>query len=426
MTTSSSDHHEDPMIRAATSLQRSPEPVRLLAQEIVSMVESVASTWEQRLGDQVKQAEDVILRSNPGPFDSTSKDRGQKGHKPLLGRIGEQVTSAAGNLVEAAVAYSDRRKGALDRDADADDEDFDLPKNWDPRSAHQLSGGLGGRQKIIHSDTPQDIDPATLLARQETPEPQVFATARETRWDGIPLGATEDREVYWETQKHAHMLISGPAGSGKTNLQTRILQHCATHPGDWEVFVSDIKGWNLREAVQEYGNPLWQSGESMEEVAQMIRDLRDMMKARYAHMESEGVSYFRDASGNTRAVMIVLDEIYHLLSPAGFKSPEGKREDALRVEMKDILVRIASHGAAAGFHLCLSTHRPDASLLTGGFGEDLQVRIAAGRMDTIASIMSLGNDEAARLNGQQRGQGYYQVNGAGFPFQAYDCRETGV
>jgi DNA segregation ATPase FtsK/SpoIIIE-like protein len=143
------------------------------------------------------------------------------------------------------------------------------------------------------------------------------------------------------------------------------------------------------------------------------------MMNRYEQMEQLGVNHFKDLPEMPYALMVMIDESYMFLAPSGIKTDEAKEEDALKGEASKAIGDIARLGRAAGVHLVLATQRPDATVIYGELKQNLAARIAAGRMDSIASGMTLDNDNATRLPGNIKGRGYFQTFGEGEQFQGY-------
>lgn len=92
---------------------------------------------------------------------------------------------------------------------------------------------------------------------------------------------------------------------------------------------------------------------------------------------------------------------------------EGKNEDALKGEAAMIIGSVARLGRAAGVHLVIATQRPDATLIAGETKANLHVRINAGRTDSNASSMILGNAEGTRVKSNPRGRLYIKIHGDG-------------
>lgn len=92
---------------------------------------------------------------------------------------------------------------------------------------------------------------------------------------------------------------------------------------------------------------------------------------------------------------------------------EGKEEDALKGEAAMIIGSIARLGRAAGVHLVIATQRPDAKIISGETKANLGVRINAGRTDSNASSMILGNGEGMRVRSNPRGRLYLRIFGSG-------------
>lgn len=98
---------------------------------------------------------------------------------------------------------------------------------------------------------------------------------------------------------------------------------------------------------------------------------------------------------------------------------EGKAEDALKGEAKQIIGSIARLGRAAGVHLLLATQQPRADIIPSETRDNLTTRVNCGTTKPIASGMILNNGEGARVKGNPKGRLYVQVHGSGDHAQGF-------
>ena len=84
----------------------------------------------------------------------------------------------------------------------------------------------------------------------------------------------------------------------------------------------------------------------------------------------------------------------------------------------DLVGKILRLGRASGIHMLIAMQRPDATVLRGEFKANMDVRLAAGRMDSTPSSMVLDSGEAVNLPGI-RGRGLIRVGGSLTTFQGY-------
>lgn len=105
---------------------------------------------------------------------------------------------------------------------------------------------------------------------------------------------------------------------------------------------------------------------------------------------------------------------------------EGKADDELKGEAQMIIGSIARLGRAAGVHLIIATQRPDATLLPGETKANLGCRINAGRTDSNASSMILGNGEGTRVKPFPPGRLYIRLFSSGDHGQGFYADQSWI
>lgn len=203
-----------------------------------------------------------------------------------------------------------------------------------------------------------------------------------------------------------------------STIQRNIIFHCIQHPDRWRFLGIDVKRVELKPYIT-YEPVVMGVATDTEDGVEILRYAKDEMEKRYQKMEDLGVNHFKDLPEHMHALMVMIDESYMFLATSGLKTDEGKEEDALKGEGSKLCGDIARLGRAAGVHLVMATQRPDATIIYGELKQNLACRIAAGKADTIASQMTLDNDNATRLPGDIKGRGYVQNFGDGEQFQGY-------
>lgn len=176
--------------------------------------------------------------------------------------------------------------------------------------------------------------------------------------------------------------------------QRTILLHALQSP-DWRVVMCDPKRVELT-VYKDARNAITVASE-LEDMTDLLQQSEHEMYARYDRMMEEGVNFFKDMANPPPALMIMVDEVFALLSPENIKTDEGKQRDEMHARCTTLIGSIARLGRAAGIHLVLATQRPDAKVLPGEVRNNLDARIAQGRMDTTPSLMALDSDHATRL-----------------------------
>ena len=262
------------------------------------------------------------------------------------------------------------------------------------------------------ADSAVNLQPVTHL-----PEMAKYPGSANGKWDEIPLGVGTNGEVVWEVSKNPHALVTGTTGAGKSVLQRNLIFHCIQHSDRWRFLGIDVKMVELTPFLK-YEPTVMGVATNVEDGVELVRYANEEMQNRYKIMTEQGVNHFLKLKQPPHALMVMIDESYAFLAVTGNKTDEGKARDQLKGEASAAIGDIARLGRAAGVHLVMATQRPDATVIYGELKQNLSARIAAGRADTIASQMTLDNDNATRLPGI-KGRGYFQKDGQGEQFQGY-------
>lgn len=218
----------------------------------------------------------------------------------------------------------------------------------------------------------------------------------------------------------SRLFVAGEALIATHNsvAQRNIVFHCIQHNDKWCFLGVDPKKVELKPYAK-YKNTVLGIGTTLEDMVEIIRYAKEEMMTRYETMEELEVNHFEDLPNPPRAIMLMVDEAYMLMATAGNKTDQGKEDDALHGEASFLIGEIARLGRAAGVHLVLAMQRPDAVVLKGEIKNNLEVRIAAGRLDSTPSAMVLDNGLATRVPSNIRGRGVAQINGDGQLYQGY-------
>lgn len=246
---------------------------------------------------------------------------------------------------------------------------------------------------------------------------------------GVGLGPKGQEIISYSVNKnktgiyYPHVLIAGTTGSGKSVIQRNIIFHCIQHNDMWRFLGVDLKRVELSR-FRRYTKTVLGIATDLEEGVEIVKYAHDVMMDRYRKMEEAGVTIFLDMvdekTGKPEyAILLMIDEAFMFMSPEGNKTEEGKARDMMHAEASQILGDIARLGRAAGVHLVLATQRPDASVIKGELKNNLDVRIAAGRLDGIPSNMVLDSQAATMLPGEIKGRGVVRIGGELRPFQGF-------
>lgn len=212
------------------------------------------------------------------------------------------------------------------------------------------------------------------LTTTQPTTPLAYPGSGDSPWDQIPLGETETGQVTWDTAEHAHMLISGSAGAGKSVAQRTILFHLLQHPGTWDFRGIDPNGTVLAPYTT-YTDTVQEVSVSLRDSASLLSSAVGLMWKRYSMMSQEGVVKYSELSSPPKPVMVMSDSITSLIQLTG-DSPE---EDALRAQINMDLSEITQWGRSTGVHLVLSTDTP--LLLRRSVKRNMTARIECGTTD---------------------------------------------
>lgn len=279
-----------------------------------------------------------------------------------------------------------------------------------------LNGGRGAEQTLRTM-----LEDAGIIAEEHIiPSKLSYDEISESTWDQFPLGKMGgSRTAFWTPTSSPNLLLSGPAGAGKSIVERSLIFHCLQHPNKWRILGIDLKRIELL-PYSKYSPVVVGIATELEDAVEICRYARDEMMDRYTRMEELGINNYQDLPDAPHAIMFLVDEASVVLSISGVKTDEGKAEDKMKGEISTLLTKIARLGRAAGIHLVLSTQRPDASIFSQELRNRMTTRIVMGRVDAIHSRIALGNEEASRIPWNIRGRGYIQDHrqGQGQQFQS--------
>lgn len=205
--------------------------------------------------------------------------------------------------------------------------------------------------------------------------------------DRLPIGQNETNQQLTLDLTSEHVLIGGATGSGKSTLLAAIIGAIITsRPVRPTLVLCDPKRVELA---------AWRPAASitatdMEDIAQAIYDVRDVMEARYDRMEQNGVrgtipaQLLNDLDG---PIFLIIEELSSLVS-------HGDKE-ALKA-----LDEISRKGRAAGIHLICALQSPKAENFkgTGSLRDQLGCQIAAHVARTSDSDVILGQGTSTDPN----------------------------
>lgn len=260
-------------------------------------------------------------------------------------------------------------------------------------------------------------DKMTIEAAPHLPTKLAYPGSKDVAWSVFPVGESSEGVASYDVATFPHALCAGPSGSGKSVLQRNIVFHTIQHNDRWRFLGIDLKRVELT-PYNKYKKTVMGIATDVEQGLAVLKYAYNEMMDRYKEMESIGVNNVMDMEDPPYCILLMIDEATMFLGASGSKTEEGKAEDAMKGEASDLVGKILRLGRASGIHMLIAMQRPDATVLRGEFKANMDVRLAAGRMDSTPSAMVLDTGDAATLPGI-RGRGIIRVGGSLTTFQGY-------
>lgn len=218
-----------------------------------------------------------------------------------------------------------------------------------------------------------------------------------SKWNEILLGVdTSGEDVTWDISAHPHALITGSAGMGKTVFQKNLFLHCLTHPDDWKILGIDIQGRELR-SLKKHKDTVLSVAETLDDAVEILRYAENIMNKRYSEMEPQGVLFnnfrkLKDENGKPLpAIMVMIDDALALLALDGGKDEASKADNLNRAQASILIGNIARLGRAAGVFITMTMQRSSAAVIPAETKANLSLRVVAGPVDTMTSMVTLGS-----------------------------------
>lgn len=260
-------------------------------------------------------------------------------------------------------------------------------------------------------------DKMTIEAAPHLPTKLAYPGSLDVPWSVFPVGESSAGVASYDVATFPHALCAGPSGSGKSVLQRNIVFHTIQHNDRWRFLGIDLKRVELT-PYNKYKKTVMGIATDVEQGLAVLKYAYNEMMDRYKEMERIGVNNVMDMEDPPYCILLMIDEATMFLGASGSKTEEGKAEDAMKGEASDLVGKILRLGRASGIHMLIAMQRPDATVLRGEFKANMDVRLAAGRMDSTPSSMVLDSGEAVNLPGI-RGRGLIRVGGSLTTFQGY-------
>ncbi len=222
----------------------------------------------------------------------------------------------------------------------------------------------------------------------------------------FPLGMAVDGSVLWADPAEPTMtsiLVAGTSGSGKSIFLRAIVIALAMEAGPDQVrftlidpkrvtFTDLTELPHLRKPDSESGGPNTPIIMDLEEAFSALEILVDEMEDRYrqftAHRVPDIERYNRLGDPMPHQI-VVIDEYADLMTDKTYKA-----------QTETCIQRLCQKGRAAGFHIILSTQRPDAKVVTPLIKANLQLKAALKVTTAANSNIIIDEPGAERLIGK--------------------------
>jgi DNA segregation ATPase FtsK/SpoIIIE, S-DNA-T family len=217
----------------------------------------------------------------------------------------------------------------------------------------------------------------------------------------VPIGVDLDgklRMADLSETLHAHFLVAGATGSGKTEwLRTAVhgLMYSNT-PRTLRLVLIDPKRIAFREFI---GSPFLLRPESLvfpdsQPVLEVLNDLVAEMDRRYALLHRSGKDglgeYVRSTGRVLPRIVCMCDEYFALVSG----------DLKMRKEIESRISLLGAKARAAGIHLILATQQPGREVIRGALDSNIPGRIGLMMVKREESRMLLGCAGAEKLLGK--------------------------
>lgn len=218
----------------------------------------------------------------------------------------------------------------------------------------------------------------------------------------LGLGLGRGGPIVADLRGHAHLLIGGITGGGKSVLLRQALTATllAHGPDQLRIVAIDLKGGVELGILDGLPHLLGPGGviTTVEEAASVLGAVREELDARLSALRAHGAADLDDAVAlgmpARPRVLVVVDELAELTARDTGESRAAR--DAQRAAVGR-LCEIARLGRAVGIHLLVCTQRPDADVVPGQLKANLGGTVAFRVRSRVNSEILLEDDRAARL-----------------------------
>ena len=201
------------------------------------------------------------------------------------------------------------------------------------------------------------------------------------------------KNVWWEYDKHPHMLIAGGTGGGKTYFILTLIE--ALLRSNAVMYILDPKNADLAD-LSVVMPEVWYKKEDITACIDRFYDgmmeRSESMKLMENYRTGENYAYLGLAPH-----FLIFDEYV-----AFMEMLTTKENAAVLNKLKQIVML----GRQAGYFLILACQRPDAKYLGDGIRDQFNFRVALGRMSELGYSMMFGEVDKDFFLKQIKGRGY--------------------
>jgi S-DNA-T family DNA segregation ATPase FtsK/SpoIIIE len=219
----------------------------------------------------------------------------------------------------------------------------------------------------------------TLLARGEAPPGTLQ----------FCLGETDEGETFWvDMATNPHMLVAGTTGSGKSIFLHNLIAN-ARNTLNTRLFLIDTK----KVEFGAYDSPKYTGlivnvAKDYTDACSLLEHLCSVMEARYAYLDSLGLTNITECPFLMDKIMVIIDEVADLI----LLDRNEKFQTAL--------VKLAAKSRAAGIYIVLATQRPSVDIITGAIKANFPARMAFKVSSRTDSQIILDTPGAENLSGK--------------------------
>jgi DNA segregation ATPase FtsK/SpoIIIE, S-DNA-T family len=211
----------------------------------------------------------------------------------------------------------------------------------------------------------------------------------------IGIGMTRHGPLWSDLADLPHLLVGGQTNSGKSAFIRQLLTWAVlTHsPEDLRLGLIDLKGgleFNVFERLPHMLGPVARDLDGCLALMEVLLAELDQRQAALDRLGAESIRRW-NAVGSGRHlpyVLVVVDEMAELSAvESSTRDEKGRRQAALAS-----VSRMCRLGRATGFHVVVSTQRPDAEAVPGQIKANIPATVAFRVRSAINSRILLGED----------------------------------